>query len=278
MNAEEIKKQMDETFRNFATGFAKDIETSIQENLIKPLMDRVDEIAKNCEAVKHQNLILVQQVHRILEGEEVKKNRENYSDIVMYGVRENVKKTNEEAAKSALASLGFEEGEENMGDLVLTARRLNTDPRPGEARPLVATLGSDEWRDRVLKAGKKKIRDAKKSGDPNDLPKGLADNVCIDTRIKRRVLYFVADQLRKDKKIVVVPEGTKAKMLVLNKDHVEANTRTTSGSGRSSAGKFIKMSYQEAVDKYRHLLNQEFINRIKKESKVSYDLTSVLLY
>lgn len=230
----------------------------VQAVMIK-IEEKVTSLTAETEALKTRMFSIRDDVHNLMEGQEIQTNKKLFSDIIIYGARElknpsggeDEKKTATQLILSLKSELNISKEIQNVeGDLVLMAKRLNTDPKVGAARPLVVTLASDELRVALIRKGNKYFREKAQGNEPQAYR--FKDNVCRETRVKRRVLGCIAGALRTKQSTAVVPFDVRAKLLVAEE------------KGKK---KFVKYSYAEAVRTFGDLVDENLMESIKKAEK-----------
>ena len=138
--------------------------------------------------------------------------------------------------------------------MLLETRRLPIDPRPGEPKPLLVTLCSDALRDEVLKRSTK-----------NKDGLFFTDNVCRETRWKRKILLDMAKKIREKELFARVPFDVRAKLLV-------------GGKKGERKEKLRRLSYEEAIIKFKNEAeNVDVINRLQRLIKAKGDTSTILL-
>lgn len=250
--------------QGIADAVTQQIQNAIPQ-IVQAVMEQIDakigDLLPKVESVNMKMFSIRDDVHRILEGLEIEKNKKRYSDVVIYGARETKDESNHKKFATNLTlslkeKLKIDEAFQNVdGDPVLMARRLNTNPKVGETRPLVITLATDKLRDTLIKVGNKYFRNLETSGtSSNHTMLRFKDNVCRKTRMKRRVLGYIAGALRKDNITAVVPYDVRAKLFM-----------PEVSDGRSK--KLKKLTYSEAVKRYGTLVDNDFITKIRDSAK-----------
>ena len=227
--------------------------TEILEEKMRPILEKMQETESKMFSIRDD-------VHRLLENEEMRKNKGVYSDVVVYGEPEGKLSDREIAVKlvhklEVELKISEELKDHGADGAVVLARRMKMDPKPGEPRPLVITLAMDELRDVVIRRGNKK----------KDLGLKFKDNVVRETRLKRRVLGEIAGKLRGESKVAIVPFDLRAKLLVGERQQEERR------------GKLKKFTYAEAVREYGDLVGKQTIAQIRLSVRGNIDLEQILL-
>lgn len=248
---ENIHKGIEESIPRIAAT----IMTSIEDRLA-PILGKIDVFEKRLFSMRDD-------VHHVLEGLEIRKNKERYSAVIVHGIKEaGGGKWDMKMAEELV--MGFGNGEDMSEELnrihggpVLAARRLHMDPKPNEARPLVVTLATDTLREIVIRKGNKMMKE-----------KGtkikFKDNVCRETRLKRRVLGLTAGAIRENgSKLAIVPYDVRAKLLV----------ETASNKGPK---KFKKYTYIQAVHEFGELASKETMAQIHTNER-ALNIEQILL-
>lgn len=241
-------------------------------DLLQPVLERIRELESATNGVVSEQREMRSQIHQLLEDKEVKENKENYSDIILYGIKENPTERVKEVAMAVLSRIGITE-DEAMGEMIVTAKRIGRDPRPGQHRPIIATLGSDVLREKVMKEGIKVLKKEKKAPtQTTNTPSGIGDNVVIETRLKRKVLFYIAQKLRDSGNIAIVPNGVKAKLLYAQKPKSDQGDQADKIN-------FAKYTYEEALAEFRSKIQETEYEDMKKELKLphKYNRSAVLL-
>jgi len=246
---------MSDESRRDKADLTKIIKDSLQE-LLPTLVQNVEEMLR--KSVLEPYLARIEALEK---RDEVKRNKSDYSDVIIYNLKEDPRVGDRELATRAISSRI--EAESNApgvsmssqpSDIILETRRLARDPRPGEPKPLLVTLCSDALRDVVLKNAPK-IKD------------GLfyTDNVCRETRWKRKVLLAMVKKIREKDLFTRVPFDVRAKLLV-------------GGKKNERKEKLQRLTYEDAILKFKNENeNIEELNRLRGLIKTKDDVSTILL-
>lgn len=193
---EEIKREVNAAITAVTPTLVQQFSEHLTEAGLPPIMERLASLKIGQNRILEENKLLKLQMHRILEDEEIMGNKKNYSEVILYGLKEDPRTSDVNLAIQALEKVGVH-NDAAIGEMILMTKRQHVRmPKVGEPRPLLITFGSDNWRDLAMKGGAKRLREMKKAKEPGMPLSGIGDNVTRTTRRKREVLYYIAGRLR----------------------------------------------------------------------------------
>jgi len=133
----DLSKMIQEALHALMHTLVQSVEDVLQTKVLAPYLEKLEALEKR---LWRQELT----IHRLLEKEEEKRNKENYSDVIIYKLKENPSIGDRELATRAISKLNTSENEvpsmsmlSEASDMILETRRLPIDPRPGEPKPLL---------------------------------------------------------------------------------------------------------------------------------------------
>ena len=128
----DLSKLIQDSLQALLPTLVQNVEDVLRNKVLGPYLERLEALEKR---FWNQELT----IHRLLESEEIKKNKNNYSDVIIYNLKEDPRVGDRVLVTKAISRLMSSDNDvpsmsmlSDPSDMVLEARRLPVDPRPGK--------------------------------------------------------------------------------------------------------------------------------------------------